>query len=203
MTTSNVPPTITEIDNYIQYNALQDLSGNFYIQYVQDEANKSHQWALDMIRDVNKVTEYVSRWSDYIDLIALRHNGGISGVCGILPHALPITKSASRVSIQKCIITGQTNRPCFAITSVKLTGEIVYVHHSLMSACQTIWTMLHITNVIEHSVRVFRATNIDTSLGEICKSFQKSKELDTICKYIHHVCHDMNRIGTRDNIFVV
>jgi hypothetical protein len=195
------PPTMSEIESFIDYHCLQALSGKCYVQYVADQVSQQTEWAVKMTCDVCAVTGNISFWCDQLDQIAKRRNGGFSNVCRLITNSMPITKSFGKVSLKDCAITGQRMRPCFAIQPCKNTEDAIFVHHSFLSICQSIWSIRHITHLIESCVVDFKKYNKTSNLSEMCSLFHVSNARQKLCIFISHILFDIEQILTKDNSF--
>lgn len=200
---STTCPRMADIEFVVDWHCLQNLSGKCYQQYVSDEVGKKIPWALEMTKSVSVVMNLFSFWCNQLDLIAKRNNGGFSTVCRLIPNSMPITRSLSHMTLQDCVITGQRKRPCFSIQSCKNTEEPIFVHHSFLSVCQSIWSVSHLGHIIDCCILNFKKKNISSNLSEICNLFKISTCRRQLCNYIEHILLDVQQIFTRDNVICI
>jgi len=137
---------------------------------------------------------------DYILQLSRRKYGGLSALCRIMPNALPITSDYTSWTLNDCIVTGIKQRPCFEIMSGKHGETSSFVHHAEIQCCQSIWTIMHIQQVLVCAVGCFKEHHTDTNLTPTIEAFELSTERQTLMDYCSYVFEDVRKIFIEDNI---
>ena len=157
-------------------------------------------WASDMITAVAKIEKYAAEIIDYIQIISRRSSRGLSSLCKILPHTLPISTAHTVFVLSDCMLTGLKSRPCFNIVWGKHGENIFSVHHSHMESCQSLWSLVHQNDIFVQYVQSFQLKNKPTGvLAETVTQFCTSTEFNNISKYILFMFQDCFRILNEDN----
>ena len=196
-------PDIEAVSTFVDYLAIEVLSQRSYRAWVKAQADANVPWAIQMHAHVDIVTTFINFWCDYMDIVSRRRNSGISDVCKILPTSLPVSKENMNLKLENCCITNQKNRPCFEVVSVKTLETPIYIHHSILSIYQTLWSIRNINELINYSIQNFQNMNNDTTLNDICNSFRNdSPEREKLISYIDYILGDIIKIFTENNSFV-
>jgi len=157
-------------------------------------------WAKSMTESVGIVETYVGFFCDYILQLSRRKYGGLSALCRIMPNALPITSDYTSWTLNDCIVTGIKQRPCFEIMSGKHGETSSFVHHAQIQCCQSIWTIMHLPQVLACAVSCFKEQHTETNLVLIIKSFDESVERQRLVDYFAYAFDDVRQIFVEDNI---
>jgi len=158
-------------------------------------------WARDMVKSVELADSFVGFTCDYILQVSRRRYGGISILCQIMHNALPIAREYTSFSVNDCVVTGIKQRPCFEIMSGKHGDVCSFVHHSLLRCCQSIWTIMHVSDLLTCCVVGFRKKlEHDSTLAAITQAFQVSEQCKQIVNYLCFVLRDVKKVFSEDNI---
>jgi len=157
-------------------------------------------WAIKMVESVKNVDVYMGFFCDYILQLSRRKYGGLSALCRIMPNALPITSDYTSWTLNDCIVTGIKQRPCFEIMSGKHGETSSFVHHAELLCCQSIWTIMHMQQVLVCAVGCFKEHHTDTNLTQTIEAFEVSAERQTLMDYCSYVFEDVRQIFVDDNI---
>ena len=157
-------------------------------------------WAQEMLKSVAVVEAYVAFFCDYILQLSRRRYGGLSALCRIMPNALPITSDYTSWTLNDCIVTGITQRPCFEIMSGKHGETSSFVHHSEIQCCQSIWSLMHLQQILACGVACFKEHHVDTNLTPTIEAFSESIERKKLVEYCAYAFEDVRRIFFEDNI---
>jgi len=157
-------------------------------------------WAAKMVESVKNVDVYMGFFCDYILQLSRRKYGGLSALCRIMPNALPITSDYTSWTLNDCVVTGIKQRPCFEIMSGKHGETSSFVHHAEIQCCQSIWTIMHMQQVLACAVGCFKEHHTDTNLTQTIEAFEVSAERQTLMDYCSYVFEDVRQIFVEDNI---
>jgi len=153
-----------------------------------------------MLESVKIVDAYTGFFCDYILQLSRRKYGGLSALCRIMPNALPITSDYTSWTLNDCIVTGIKQRPCFEIMSGKHGETSSFVHHAEIQCCQSIWTIMHMQQVLVCAVGCFKDHHTDTNLTSTIEAFEASTERQTLTDYCLYIFEDVRKIFVDDNI---
>jgi len=153
-----------------------------------------------MLESVKIVDAYTGFFCDYILQLSRRKYGGLSALCRIMPNALPITSDYISWTLNDCIVTGIKQRPCFEIMSGKHGETSSFVHHAEIQCCQSIWTIMHMQQVLVCAVGCFKDHHTDTNLTSTIEAFEASTERQTLTDYCLYIFEDVRKIFVDDNI---
>jgi hypothetical protein len=157
-------------------------------------------WASDMIFAVTKIEKYAAEIIDYIQIISRRSSRGLSSLCKILPHTLPISSAHTVFVLSDCMLTGLKNRPCFNIVWGKHGENNFSVHHSHLESCQSLWSLVHQNDIFVQYVQSFQnKIKCKGVLAETVKEFCDSTDFEILSKYIRFMLQDCFKILNEDN----
>jgi len=154
-----------------------------------------------MVKSVELADSFVGFTCDYILQVSRRRYGGISILCQIMHNALPIAREYTSFSVNDCVVTGIKQRPCFEIMSGKHGDVCSFVHHSLLRCCQSIWTIMHVSDLLSCCVVGFKKKlEHDSTLAAITQAFEVSEQCKQIVNYLCFVLRDVKKVFSEDNI---
>lgn len=153
-----------------------------------------------MIQSVKITDCFVDFACDYILQVSRRKYGGISMLCQIMPNALPIAREYTSFSVNDCVVTGIQQRPCFEIMSGKHGDTCSFVHHSLIQCCQSIWTILHLVDVLACTISIFKNQHSENTLSTLTELFDACAQRKQVVDYLAFVMGDVETIFSEDNI---
>ena len=194
-------PLEKDISHFIDYKSFDILSEKQYASYVQREADKRKEWAVEMLESVERVSSFWTFWTTHVDLVSRREIGGLCMLCRNIQNSPPLSRSHSKLFLSDCVVTRLKKRPCFALTSTRFCENDIFVHHSLFSRCQSLWSLLHLETLLAALVQTFVENSLDMKLSETCSAFQKSSEKQKLLKYLQIVAEHVVTIFTSDNLF--
>jgi hypothetical protein len=157
-------------------------------------------WAQEMLKSVGVVNAYVAFFCDYILQLSRRKYGGLSALCRIMPNALPITSDYTSWTLNDCIVTGIKQRPCFEIMSGKHGETSSFVHHAEIQCCQSIWSIMHLQQILTCGVGCFKEHHKDTNLTPTIDAFAASEERQKLVDYCGYIFDDVRQTFFEDNI---
>ena len=65
-------PLEKDISHFIDYKSFVILSEKQYASYVQREADKRKEWAVEMLESVERVSSFWTFWTTHVDLVSRR-----------------------------------------------------------------------------------------------------------------------------------
>ena len=75
-----------------------------------------------------------------------------------------------------------------------------FVHHAEIQCCQSIWTIMHIQQLLGCAVGCFKEHHTDTNLTPTIEAFKVSAERQTLMDYCAYAFNDVRQIFVEDNI---
>lgn len=197
------PPLPRTISAFVDHICIGIISNKAYVGWVRQQAEEGLQWAVDMQHDMLMVQDYIDFWKQHIEVSGRLESGGMSVLCSIIENALPISVKHISYTVQDCAVTGQRGRPCFVIVSSKPIHPSIFVHHSLLQCCQTLWLITHLDHVFKHVIKKFCVSVKEVNLGKICTDFNASVQRTTLINAMAFVLRDVSVIFTEDNVSAI
>jgi len=198
-----VPPSRSDVAAFVDLTCINTISSGSYSTWVASEATAKKEWAVAMLQGVNRVEANMKAWVEHMDLVSSRRSGGLSVLCSIIPQSLPLAKKFTVHAVRDCAVTGQKGRPCFEISSLRLSQANIFVHHGLLDACQTLWAVQNYALVLRTMMLRFSGRVEETKLDKICAAFEESPERTLMLDYLEFLGGDVQNIFTRDNCFTM
>ena len=194
-------PTRAQIEAYIDTNIFDIFCDGMYSTHVQQCAENQNAQALEQLAGVAAVEQYVAEWCENMHIIARRMDCGLSRLCSVLTTAEPIVRKKASFFVSTCTVTGAVGRPCFNIYVHKQSTPPLPVHHSLLQACQMLWTLLHHKQTFAVCAEHVQQQAPENKLGQLCEEWKAQDLRATLARYFHLVCTEVQLILRSDNNF--
>ena len=194
-------PTQAQIEAYVDTHVFDIFCDGMYSAHVQQCAENQDARAREQLAGVNAVQQYVAAWSENMHIIARRMNCGLSRLCSVLATAAPIVRKQASFFVSTCAVTGAVGRPCFHIYAHKNDTPPLCVHHSLLPACQMLWTLLHHKETFAVCAENVQENAPEHKLGQLCEAWKVQAMRANLVRYFHLVCSEAQLILRSDNNF--
>ena len=194
-------PTPEQIEAYVDTSVYDILCDGMYSTHVQQCAESHNKQAREQLAAMHVVERYVAEWCENVHIIARRMDCGLSRLCSVLTTAAPIVRKHAHFFVNTCAVTGAIGRPCFHIFAQKQSTPPLCVHHSLLSACQMLWTLLHHKETFVVCAEHVQQQAPEHKLGALCEEWKARAIRANLLRYFHLVCTEVQLILRSDNNF--
>ena len=194
-------PTPAHIEAYVDTHIYDIFCDGMYSTHVQQCADNHSEQAREQLAGVRAVERYVREWCEIMHIIARRMDCGLSRLCSVLLTAAPIVRKHASFFVSKCAVTGAVGRPCFHIFVQKENTPALSVHHSLLPACQVLWTLLHHKETLAVCAEHVQQRAPELKLGALCEEWKAEHTRSVLVRYFHLVCSEVQLVLRSDNNF--
>jgi hypothetical protein len=194
-------PTLAQIEAYVDTHIYDIFCDGMYSTHVQQCADANSEQAREQLVAVRVVERYVREWCENMHIIARRMDCGLSRLCSVLITAAPIVRKHASFFVSKCAVTGALGRPCFHIFVQKQHTPALSVHHSLLPACQMLWTLMHHKEAFAVCAEHVQQRVPDVKLGALCEEWKTQHIRSVLVRYFYLVCREVQVVLRSDNNF--
>jgi hypothetical protein len=194
-------PTPAQVEAYVDTNVYDIFCDGMYSTHVQQCAESQNEQARRQVAGVHAVERYVAEWCENMNIIARRMDCGLSRLCSVLITAAPIVRKHASFFVSTCAVTGAVGRPCFHIFTQKPSTAALSVHHSLLPACQMLWTLLHHKETFAVCAEHVQQGAPEHKLGALCEEWKAQDLRASLVRYFHVVCTEVQLVLRSDNNF--
>ena len=194
-------PTLKQVEAYVDTHIFNIFSKDLFTQHLQERADDGCAEAESMLEGTSAVNAYLHIWCENINVVGRRMDCGLSRLCRVLGEVSPFVSSNQSWFVGTCEISGAVDRPCFHIHMLKPSSQTLTVHHSLLPACQMLWTLVNTPTLLNVCADLTHEKSPHAKLHELCSTWSDSSSRATVTQFLHLACSEVPKVLRCDNNF--